>query len=64
MQVWIVVEGATALWNGENITAEMALENGRVVLTKAFASKQACDNWIATQEYWWKYIPCKLKVEE
>lgn len=64
MKVWIAIESATEIWNGENQTAEIALENGFVVLTKAFASKQACENWIATQEYWWKYAPCALEVEE
>lgn len=57
MSIWVVIENATEVYNGEHLTAELVLE-------KAFLTKDAAEAWINQQEYWWAYEARQLNVQE
>jgi hypothetical protein len=57
MSVWIVIESATKTYNGEYTI-------GDIILEKAFRTKEAAEEWIDQQEYWWRYVAYELPVQE
>ena len=57
MSIWIIIESATEVYNGEHQT-------GEAILDKAFLTKEAADAWIMNQEYWWRYSARELSVGE
>ena len=57
MSIWVVIESATEIYNGEHIVGDLVLE-------KAFRTKEAAEEWIYQQEYWWKYVARELPVQE
>lgn len=48
MSVWIVIESAV----------------GDIVLEKAFLTKEAAEEWIDQQEYWWRYVARELPIQK
>lgn len=57
MSIWVVIESATETYNGEYTI-------GDIILEKAFCTKEAAEEWIYQQEYWWRYAARELPVQE
>ena len=57
MSIWVVIESATEIYNDEYIVGDLVLE-------KAFLTKEAAEEWISQQYYWWKYVARELPVQE
>lgn len=57
MSIWVVIESATEIYDDEYTVGDLVLE-------KAFLTKEAAEEWIAQQYYWWKYVPRELPVQE
>lgn len=57
MSIWVVIESATEIYNDEYVV-------GDIVLEKAFLTKEAAEEWISQQYYWWKYVARELPVQE
>lgn len=57
MNIWVVIESATEIYNDEYMVGDLVLE-------KAFRTKEAAEEWISQQYYWWKYVAYELPVQE
>lgn len=57
MSIWVVIESATEIYDDEYTI-------GEIVLEKAFLTKEAAEEWIYQQYYWWKYTARELPVQE
>lgn len=44
MSIWVVIESATEIYNGEYTVGDLVLE-------KVFRTKEAAEKWIYQQEY-------------